>query len=450
MRNVAGRLASCVLAAVLMSGAMLGASAEDNPLRQFFPYGVYVGGGDPENLPVGSAEERAAMLDRVCKDLADHHMNCAWPNNLNFDMLPMWLEAGEKRGVRIVPQGGGPPAFVRAAWFKDKENFAQRVEPFYQDLAEKYRDNPALLAWSLTEENRPVPWFYEAMADLTRKMEEWDPNHPLITMDNMSSSAWMNAQIIKPKSLTRDLYVFFTDGLNGPYNPIGSRNALTRECKRFRAAAESCDAVFWFIGQGMSIVSYGQGRNQSVYRYPTPEEIRWQVWATLQQGAKGFLYFYYMGKRGDPGPEQRGEYIEGLRDRNGEETPQYRMAGEVGQQIAPLMPVLLDLDVAPPHQEVIYWENTPVSGQTFVHRKTGQRFVIVVNHDCQSIQPIGIELGYWPRLLAKEESLFDLRSGAKRDYQTLKLATLLPGDGTVYFVGTDEEWQQFAGDFYAQ
>lgn len=221
----------------------------------------------------------------------------------------MWLEAGRKHAVRIIPQGGGPPALVRPGWFKDKEDFARRVEPFYQDMAEKYRDDPALLAWSLTEENVPVPWFLEAVADLTLQMAEWDPKHPMITMDNRAPSAWMNAQIIKPKSITRDLYVFFTDGLNGPYNAIGARSALTRECKRF---------------------------------------------------------------------------------------------------------------------------------------------LIVVNHDCNKIQPIRIELGYWPRLLDKEESLFDLRSGQKRDYQTLKLATLLPGDGTVFFVGTADEWGAFAKDFYAR
>ena len=34
------------------------------------------------------------------------------------------------------------------------------------------------------------------------------------------------------------------------------------------------------------------------------------------------------------------------------------------------------------------------------------------------------------------------------DYQTLKLATLLTGDGTVFFVGTAEEWGAFAKDFY--
>ena len=145
--------------------------ASDNPLREFFPYGVYVGGNNPEWTDKQlSREELAQAIDRVCEDLADHHMNCAWPNNLVWKNLPLWLEAGRKHGVRIVPQGGGPPGFVRAQWFKDKEDFATRVEPFYKELAARHRDDAALLAWSITEENNPVEWFYEAVAGVTRKM----------------------------------------------------------------------------------------------------------------------------------------------------------------------------------------------------------------------------------------------------------------------------------------
>lgn len=422
--------------------ASAGPNKPGNPLRSVFPYGVYVGGNNPENQPIKDEADRRAMFDRVCKDLAAHHMNCAWVNNLIFENLDLWLEAGRRHGVRIIPQGGGPPAFVRAQWFKDKADFARRVEPFYKKLAERHRDEPALLAWSLTEENRPTQWFYEAMADLTNKMAGWDPRHPVITLDNSASAAWLNSQVIRPKALARDVYVFFADGLNGPVEPIGFRSLLTRECQRFREAADRIGAVYWIMGQAMRITSYDQrGHTWPSWRYPTPEEVRWQVWASIQQGAKGFFYFYY---RGDSKPSGSHEFIEGLRDRNGEETPQYRMAGDVGQQLKALAPLLLELDVAPPHRSVVYWENTPVSGQTFIHRKTARRFLIAVNHDCKNIQRVGIELGYWPGLLDKGDRLFNLRNGRGYDYQSIKLATLLPGDGTVYFVGNEAAWKDFS------
>jgi hypothetical protein len=449
MMILAKRSFYCVLSIVLFGIGVAELHAEDNPLRKFFPYGVYAGGNNPKNLPVQDSEELRAMIEEVCKDLAEHNINCVWSNNLIWDNLPLWLESGSRHGIRIIPQGGGPPGFVRAGWFSGKEDFARRVEPFYKDLAEKYRDEPALLAWSIPEENRPEQWFYEALADVTQKMAQWDPKHPMISLDNTASTAMMNAQIIKPKVLARDVYVFFADGMNGPYEPIGFKSLLTRECKRFQEAAESCGAVYWIMGQSMSLVSYGKGTEQMSWRYPSPEEIRWQVWAAIQQGAKGFFFFMYEHSHGEPW-KTSGAYIEGFRDRNGQETPQYRMAAEVGRQLRPLMPLLLELDAAPPHQEVVYWENTPVTGQTFIHRKTGRRFLIAVNHDCSRIQPVGIELGYWPQYLGKEEKLFDLRRGRKYDYQSLKLTTLLPGDGTIYFVGTEEEWKPFAKEFYGQ
>ncbi len=430
----------CVWLPVFLAPATVAASGGDNPLGSFFPYGVYAGGGNPENTPVKDEAERRAMYDRVCKDLAQHHMNCVWPNNLNFSSLPMWLEAARRHGIRVIPQGGGPPAFVRAKWFKGKEDFARRVEPFYKALAEKHRHDPALLAWSLTEENRPTEWFYEAIADLTRKMAQWDPKHPVITLDNKAPTAWLNARIVRPKALSRDVYVFFADGRNGPVGPIGYRSLLTRECQRFREAAAQIDAPYWIMGQGMKITGYRAGKGRAAYRYPTPEEIRWQVWTSIQEGAKGFFYFYY---RGQPKPRESGEFIEGLRGATGEETPQYRMAGEVGRLLKSLAPLLLQLDVAPPHRSVVYWENTPVTGQTFIHRKTGQRFLIAVNHDCAKAQPVGIELGYWPGMLAKDQKLFDLRTDKPYDYASIKSAMLLPGDGTVYFVGTEGAWQAY-------
>ncbi|MCP4639744.1 MAG: hypothetical protein GY851_04895 [bacterium] len=426
----------------LAAGASFAAEPESNPLREFFPYGVYALGNNPEGIGAANQDELRESMDRVCADLVAHNMNCVWPNNLRRENLPLWLEAGEKHGVRVVPQGGGPPTLVKPTWFKDRDEVLGKAGPAYKALAETYRDHPALLAWSATEENQPVEWFYEALADLTGQMAEWDPNHPMIAIDYKAPAAWMNARIVKPKALCRDLYPFFDDGMNGPYAPTGFRSLLTRECRHFREAAATCDAVFWIMGQGMSMTRHGEGGVQPAWRYPTPEEIRWQVWTSLQEGAKGFFFFIYEWKRGDPAPGMRGEYGEGLRNRHGEETPQFKMAAEVGRQIKPLTPVLLTLKVAPLDQEVVYWENTPVTGQTFVQRDTGRRFLIVVNHDCVNTQPVGIELGYSPKMLGKDDRVFNLRTGRSYDYFSFKVETLLPGGGTLLFVGTEDEWKQ--------
>jgi len=414
-------------------GGAAARSAETNPLREYFPYGAHVSGGQsPE------------AIDRVCKDLAAHHMNAAWLSNMPLAALPAWLEAGRKHGIRIVPQGGGPPFFLRPASFKNKEHLLRSAGGLYKQLAAKYRDDAALLAWSLTEENPPVPWFYEALAELTQEMAKWDPNHPAITMDNRAPVALYNARVVRPKLMAMDSYPFWADGMNGPITPIGVRNLWTRQCRKMRQAAESIDVPFWMMGQGMSLTTVtGPGRKKASWRYPTTAEIRWQLWTAIQEGAKGLFYFTYSSS-----PRKHGEYILGLRDLDGQETPQYRMAGELGEQLKWLAPVLLKLDVAPIQEDVVYWENTPVSTQTHVHRETGQRFVIFVNHDRESIQRVGVELGYWPGMLKRDEKLYDLCTGRKFEYHTIKLATLLPGDGMVCLVGTDDQWKAFSKGLY--
>ena len=435
-RNVAiliGLLVSIVLASLAEAGV--------TPFGEFFPYGVYVIGYNPDGTvtDVRDTDSVLASMTRTCSDLAAHNMNCVWANNLSWDLLPLWLEAGAKHDIRVIPQGGGP-GFLRPEMYANKEAMAKHAEPLYEKLAEAHKDDPVLLAWSVTEEAAAVEWFYEGVADLTAKMAKWDPQHPMISIDNRATSAWLNATIVKPKVLCHDVYPFFGDGLNGPYRLMGSQNLFRRNCRLFQEAAHQAGGRFWMMGQGMCEDMYVDGiKAHPLYRYPSPEEIRWQVWSAIQEGAKGFFFYIYESRAMyENGPVDRG-----LRDIDGSETEQFRMAAEVGSQIEFLMPLLLKLDVAKPHETAVYWDNGPVTGRTHMDRVTGRRFIIAVNNDCRDIRPINIELGYWPRYIKPDEKVFDLRSRRAFDYQTLKVTTLLPGDGTVFLVGTEDDWAEF-------
>ena len=154
------------------------------------------------------------------------------------------------------------------------------------------------------------------------------------------------------------------------------------------------------MGQGMALWNgSGRGRQKQVWRYPTEAEVRWQFWCAVQEGAKGFYYFTYAGWRQR---RDSGEYMTGLRDGQGKETVQYRQAADLGGLLKCLAPVLRKLRPALPHEEVVYWENTPVSARTHLHHERGQTFVIVVNNDCYNLQRIGLEIGYWPGMLPQE------------------------------------------------
>lgn len=173
--------------------------------------------------------------------------------------------------------------------------------------------------------------------------------------------------------------------------------------------------------------------------------MRWQVWTAIQEGAKGFFFYIYQNRA----TYANGVVDHGLRDHDASETEQFKMAGEIGGQIQFLMPLLLKLEVARPHETAVYWDNGPVSGRTHIDRTTGRRFIIAVNNDCEDIQPVNIELGYWPRYIETDEKVFDLRTRRSYGYQAFKVTTLQPGDGTVLLVGTEGEWQQFSKEFFA-
>ena len=430
-----------LLALVVSCAANVPLTADDNPLRDFFPYGVYIGGNNPDGT-VGDIQDVDAVrqaIERACSDLAAHHMNAVWPNNLLEEHLPAWLEIGRKYGLRAVPQSGGPPTFIRGSFYEDKEDLVGQASAAYERLTKRHGHDGALLAWSLGEESKPLTWVYEGAAEVTLRIQEWDAAHPAIMLDNSIASAQLNARIVRPKAMAMDCYPFFCNPASGPSTPADIKNYWTRQCAGMRAAADSVDAPFWMMGQGMALkLMRGEEPPLAVWRWPTTAELRWQFWTAVQQGAKGFFYFVYHGPKGRPG--STGESVEGLRDHDLKETPQYRIAAELGQQLEPLAPLLLKLDVAPADRQLERRENAAVSVQTHIHRETGDRFLSVVNNDWLKPQPIDVDLGAWAKLLDEGEALFDLRTGRAYD----EASSMAPGDGTIYFVGTEADWRAFS------
>ncbi len=268
-------------------------------------------------------------------------------------------------------------------------------------------------------------------------------------IDNNYKALLQNVKYVRPCAIIRDVYPFFPPGAtNGPTTPKGFRSLLTRVCRRFYEASKDIGAVYWIIGQGMKIDRYKDGKFVgSSWRWPTPAEVRWQVWTSIQEGAKGFFFFLYRYKNTKEHPEN-GDEIEGLCDWRGKETPQFKMSAQIGKRLQFLAPLLLELEPSDEKKQVMYWENTSVSGRTFIHRKNGKRFLIVVNHNCLQAKPIRIELGYWSGLLGKDERLYNMETGEEFGYHSFKTAYLSAGDGAVYFIGTKREWVKFEKTFY--
>ena len=127
-------------------------------VRDFFPFGVYAGGNGPVPTMAAKGKSLEEQIDFTCRDLAAHHFNCVWANNLSPENLPLWLKKAGEYGIRIIPQGGGMPMYLlNRGWWADQWEPAidREVKPFYIDLARTYRGDPTLLAYNIVEEIPP-------------------------------------------------------------------------------------------------------------------------------------------------------------------------------------------------------------------------------------------------------------------------------------------------------
>ena len=451
------RLMSLAIVSALLSGqpcpARAGEKAEANPLYAVFPFGMYLVGPNPVS---GIEGDLAKKADFTCADLKAHNFNAVWANNLDIAGAgDAWLTAGERHGVRIVLQGGGPPGLLRLepadtapGTVGNGDYLDNTVIPYWAAVASKFRRSPALLAYSLDEEVDPSPLStYRVLARVTRLVEAIDPAHPAIVLYNQVTSAELGAEVVKPKAIASDWYPFFSDPEIGPDTRGGSLSFYVTNQERAYRAARKSGGPFWIMAQGQVTDILVKGKpDKPVYRMPGPNEMRWQVWASLYCGAKGI--FFYVYSTGDferptfPADAAEGTQIyweRGMVDTKGKESAIYREAAQVSREIDPLKPLLLKLDWAEPEDGVVYWiESEYVVGRTFTHRDTGARYLVLFNSDPKEAHPAAVELNRFAKEVAADTRTYDVRarkmlSSAWPDKE-LKELPIGPGDGAVVLI----------------
>jgi|GEM_PF-2765342 len=428
--------------------------AKANPLYDFFPFGMYTGmGPDPLSGIKGDLVKKAYV---TCADLAAHNFNCVWANNLSIDGHgEAWLTAGNNNGVRIVLQGGGPPDLLRLEppytgpnTFENSDYINNTLIPHWTAIATKYKNSPALLAYSIDEECPPYPMSrYQVLDKVTKLVESIDPAHPAIVLYNQITSAELGSSFIKPKAIADDWYPFFGDPKNGPNSRAASLNFLiTNEERAYRAARKS-GGPFWIMlqGEGTDILVKDKP-TRPLYRMPGPNEIRWQVWCSLYCGAKGIFFYVYstgdfkrpkFAKKAAPGTEIYWE--RGMVDSKGKESPIYREAALVSKEIDPIKPLILKMDWAEPEDGVVYWiESDYVIGRTFINRETGARYLMLFNSDPKKSHPAAVELNRFAEAVGRTTKTYDVRGRkmltSEWPDKELKEMMIGPGDGAIILI----------------
>ncbi len=442
----------------LLVTLMSSVAADERPPgpKDFFPFGVYIGGNDPLGAVKPEGMSLAKEIEWACADLEKHHFNCVWLNNLSPANLDLWLESAQRHGLRVIPQGGGPPMYLLCEPYYPnwRELVETQMKPWWFEFARKHRDSKALLAYSVVEEIPPDAEVIEKMASLTKMVAEVDPYHPMIILHNKLGAAQVAVRHYRPAIIPVDHYPFFADPgpdeYPNPHTWTSSHTYYERECARLYELASSVGAPGWMMGQGMHLESYKDGQKQPAgYRRPTPAEMHYQVWAALFHGLRGVFFFMYAGSRAQP-PEN-GEFIHGLVGGGIKATPIYEEAAHIAADLEPLYPLLLDLRKGDLDEDVVYWEWDPhVRGRTFVNRGTRAKYLMIFNDDVQAAHEVRFEFGFFPGYLGENSLFYEVRKRCPlelREHNRLMLTedqplVIAPGDGTLVLVGDQRDIEQ--------
>lgn len=380
--------------------------------REFFPYGVYIASGtlfDLRNTARnGGFASVDGYLENVTSSMERGGFNTVWPNNLlgeppeYAELVRTWSRFAAHHGLRLIPQGGPFPGGTEEIYrnVADWPGLVEReILPFYRQVVPEFGADPALLVWSVGEEppaeerDRPL---YSAIRTVTEELARLDPDHPAIFLYHWPEGVEMGARIVRPRVQASNIGVF--SGLEGFRTWTENTIYYTSELERRFQAAKSAGAPLWVMGTANEWELWANETRQRDGRAPTAAEIRWQVWAGLMHGARGYFWFIYQDL--DPPPIPNGEAIRGMVDARGVPGPMYHAAAQAGRDIRPLHPLLLRLEPGPLEYRVLhevfnrdeeydrYWASEfPVRWRPFTHMGNGTKYWMAVNFDLERSHP---------------------------------------------------------------
>ena len=281
--------------------------------------------------------------------------------------------------------------------------------------------HPNLLGWYGQDEPVNSVLYLKNKA----KLEQWDPG-------NAPFCSAFDSRIF-PRELGPAMDVIMID----PYSLFRgqtfqeAQEALRKHAGEVAWSLRYCAGKrVWMICQTFSARTKGQNHT---FRYPSPEEARFDVYNTLQAGANGFFFFLY----GDAaawldGEVRHQEFDDTLVDAWGNGNPTTDALGAVGKRLTAIMPSFL--------------ERRPMKNSRAVRSDCAELAIrqwdngdgvllIAVNRNLR--QKISGILHVTPE---PGEKLYDLDTLA--ELPSAPAFSLIPGDAKLLFLGTPQAWRQ--------
>lgn len=377
----------------------------------FVPFGAYLSWERSAACAKHFGVDRWTDVCRRLDALHANHFNLLWVTNMAQADLPRLIDECGKRNLKLVPSMSVVEAKIDWRWAKNS-TYYDSVLPRLVKVSGKAN---ALVGWVLSDE--PKLEHLSRVETLRRRFRALDPNR-FCTAVTMWPQTPDFARRSRLPVICVDLYPFFgPNDPNGPHTEAASKSFFRRNAARMVEAIGTRDAVGWVMGMCFSDI-WGPRKYDDRWhliglrgaylhwRAPTLAEMRWQVWETFRNGAKGFVCYTLAPEAPTPEtatlppPDVKWRRVlaksptdlgpNALTNPDGSPTPQLNELGRVFQTLAPHAPLLRRWRSAP---EPLLEVTSPGKQQGFVDPTTGARYAVILNDDLKAKHTLAVRVG---------------------------------------------------------
>ena len=428
-----------LFAALFFAALMVSTSLHADESRRDFPVGVYASWelanayADQNGLPLRE------FLDSCLAKCRENGVNALWVTNIGVEDLPLVQEVCRKHSIRLL---------ANACEGRVDSYFADEASPLREQVKRMREAASAELDyWIISDE--PDVKHAEHLRQYVGILRETDPaRHRAFVVTHHMIDALVGKVPVEMAAV--DPYPFFgPDDPNGPHTDASSIAHFRGVGEHFVRVCRAAGVEPWLMPQAFAEIWGGYRYDGDGMLYarpgaylhwitPTVEQIRWQVFESIRQGAQGIVFFQLyppmlpsFGNQEMPDvpwkevllKEGKAAGFGGLLTVHGKSTPQLAELGRIFPLLRKYSELLLG---ALPAERVPKWlGDTPASVCVAAFRQpVGHKvFLVLVNDNFNQPSSVGV----------LRSDLRDLVSG-KMVGAALELP---PGGGAILIQGSE-------------
>ncbi len=270
-------------------------------------------------------EDYGTSCTRDLIDMRRHYLNTYYDFCVGDSDLVQRVRRTEKAGMKLV-----------SCCFSGTNMPSCAEDSFEVQVFNQVKDSPAILGWYGRDE--PGFDFMETYFNIKKWFNEHDRLHPYtsaICIASVRRCAGPYLEVLIP-----DIYSL------RPGSPLNDPAPLLDHFNFCRVSRDETGGHrVWFMTQTFSNRHPNADRTANFSsRYPTPEEIRMDMYATLAGGAHGISFFIYNDFVPFLGGIRGEKFDYTLVDPWGNGNAVYDEIADFGKRVVPIMPSLLDAE----------------------------------------------------------------------------------------------------------